>query len=622
MSQKIIFFVIFSLILCGRSGFPQKSIAEEKRAWEAQLDSLFNLKQTPERDSVLSFALVRSAVRILPLNDSTYKLKTERYEKFLKISTFEQSEAYYNLMRGNLTNRMGYYNVAMDFLNSALKDFQKFGNQKMLSSCYNELATIVSLTLLNKPERDKDLRTGFYEFTREQFANNVAMQDSFVVSNYYLNIALKSLVERNYAVAKDYYRKSWQAVSHDQEKYWYNYHNGRWAEGLCLIHMGQKTTGFKLINESIRESEKKTTMDGTNLRVIIGYLLGEYYIENGQYNLALQETLIGVEQNKVLKFAFIEHFLNKNFYRIYKAKSDYKKALDYYEKITVFNEKLESAETKGQYMIWANEQANIKKDNRIKALEVDNLTQITERQNMLRNALIIGLILAGLLTIYILRSNRQLKEVNASLIQKNKEIETALFKGQHIERKRVASELHDTLATKVSALKWRLEAIEDNFSGENRKYVNTTIQSLDELYTDIRFISHNLLPEELERKGLKIALATLVEKLNRLNKTNFNLVFDGLDNSLEQAIQYEFYNIVLELCNNILKHAEATSAYISISEINERLFLTVTDNGVGINAHKKAKGIGQANIRNRIESLGGEIEVSSDETGTKIVVTV
>lgn len=605
------------------AGYTQPSVELYKK----KIDSLYTLEQTPARDSTIGLRLLGLISTELPFTDSSVKAKSELYQSFVDKSTFLQSQAHYYYLMGNLYNRLGYYNLAGENLNKAVKLFEGFGNDLMYFYSYNEFARIISLIVLNNPEKETEARSKFFEFTHKQMEKAKQLKDSLLISTYYLNIALKHLAEKNYQEGRVFYRKSWQAVAHDPQRYWYAYYGGRWAEGLCLIHMNQTKAGFKLINEAISASSFDSrsdllTMEKANLRYVIGYLLGDYYIKKEQYDLALKETLIGKEMYAMMQSPILNHFLNKNFYRIYKAKGRYKEALNYYEQVADFNNKLENVETKERYMIWANEQENIKKDNRIKALEVENLTQITQRQSMLRNILILGLVFAGLLTLYILRSNRQLKDVNSSLTQKNKEIETALFKGQHLERKRVASELHDTLATKVSALKWRLEAIEENFVDENRVIIQNTIQSLEELYTDVRFISHNLLPEELERRGLKTALATLLEKLNRLNKTEFHLVFDGIDNSLEQTVQYEFYNIVLELCNNIMKHAQATNAYISISEINERLFLTVTDDGVGIKSQKKAKGIGQSNIRNRIESLGGDLEISSNSEGTKIVVRV
>lgn len=623
MFKKIVISGFLMIIACSPQAFSQPGVDIVK----SRIDSLYRLEQTPQRDSLLATRLLYLLTTESPINDSTIKIKAEVYKKFVKESIYPQAQAYNDVMLGYLYNRVGYYTLAATNLEKAIKKFSDFKNDVMYFHSYSTYSGLVSLQILNNPEKETEARNRFYDYTLEQMKTAYKLKDSLMISTYQLNLGLNELAKKNYQKAREHYRKSWQTVAHQPNQFWFAYYGGRWAEGLCLIHMGQKNAGFKLINEAIAATElmEPNEMNGLakiNLRYIIGFLLGEYYIKKGDYQLALTETNIAQKQQDLMQIAIYSHFLNKNYYRIYRALGKDKLALDYFEKVTAFNENLENEQTKERYTIWANEQENIQKDNRISVLEVDNLLQVTERQNMLRNALIIGLVLAGLLTLYILRSNRQLKKANASLTQKNKEIETALFKGQHLERKRVASELHDTLATKISALKWRLEAIEDGFTGENYGFIQNAIQSLEELYTDVRFISHNLLPEELERKGLKISLASLIEKLNRLNKTNFHLVFDGIDQPLEQAVQYEFYNVVLELCHNILKHAQAQNAYISISEIDQRLFLTVKDDGVGMDKTEKAKGIGQANIRNRIAALGGEIEISSDNSGTEIIVTV
>lgn len=599
----------------------QQNIEEAIQDLQQLEDSLRELPPSRSRDSSIVMAHGRKKITGFALRDTTITIKEnfENLKAHCDSSLFPQSNSYYKYLLGMNYLFDGVYNLAVDLYNECLIEFKVHGNSRMELLSYSELARIVSLTLINDPSKDHESREAFYAYTRDGLKLALGRNDTLAISSYYLNIALNHLCFKQYDSARVYYRKSWEVVQNaNKEKYWFQYYGGRWAEGLSLIHLGASQKGFKLIAEVKKEVLKSKRHDHENLRLIMGYLLGEYYIERGQFNKALDETNWGYKNNLLQSNAFLKHFINKNYFRIYKAKGEYKNAIAYSEQITLFNNKLESDETKGKYIKWANTEQNIKKDNTIKTLQLKNLKQVRDRQNLVRNILLLTLLALGLIAIYIFRKNRRLKVANESLIQKKKEIETALFKGQHLERKRVASELHDTLATKVSALKWRMEALTAPLTDEEQEPFENVIKSLEEVYTDIRFISHNLLPEELERVGLENTLSNLIIKLNRLDKTKFSLIVDDVQVALDRTKQYEFYNVILELCNNILKHADAEEAFISLSEVDKKLYLTVSDNGKGFGGNIDSNGMGLQNIRNRVASLDGEVHFESSETGTKV----
>lgn len=254
---------------------------------------------------------------------------------------------------------------------------------------------------------------------------------------------------------------------------------------------------------------------------------------------------------------------------------------------------------------------------RIQTLENEQLTQT-------RNILI-GLSLLGIVgLVFVLWSNRRLKIKNEELKTKNREIEEALFKGQKIERKRVASELHDNLNTKLAAVRWHLEAMQaEDFNPFNQKIHSRLIDMANDVYADVRLISHNMLPAELEIHGLVSALQKLVEKLNVNTKTEFHLVADADQTRPPSQVEHELYNIAMELVNNVLKHAQATEVWISLSQTETQLSLTVSDNGVGMPTESQTEGMGMQNLQNRVDVLSGKLTLgSSPETGTKVSVEI
>ena len=254
---------------------------------------------------------------------------------------------------------------------------------------------------------------------------------------------------------------------------------------------------------------------------------------------------------------------------------------------------------------------------RIQSLENDKLGQT-------RNFLVALLAaIAGILA-YVFWSNRQLKVKNEQLSQKNAEIEAALYQGQTIERKRVASELHDSVASKVSALKWRFEAFDTaQFDAAQHAEHARLLDHLGEVYEDIRTISHNLIPEILEKKGLQAALIKLTDTLNTQNRIRFLLEVDQAGTAIRGKTAYELYAITLELVNNIMKHAKAKQADIALSRQPGMLDLTVQDDGQGMGPGINGEGIGLKNISSRLDRLGGSCRISNPaQGGTRVNIQI
>lgn len=79
----------------------------------------------------------------------------------------------------------------------------------------------------------------------------------------------------------------------------------------------------------------------------------------------------------------------------------------------------------------------------------------------------------------------------------------ALTEGQNIERKRMAIELHDNINAKIAAAKWIMETINTpDKSIQERNVIDQLVETMSDIYEDVRFISHNLVPKELETKNL------------------------------------------------------------------------------------------------------------------------
>ena len=204
----------------------------------------------------------------------------------------------------------------------------------------------------------------------------------------------------------------------------------------------------------------------------------------------------------------------------------------------------------------------------------------------------------------------ELTNANIELQGKNAEIMKALVQGQTIERKRVAEELHDNIGSAISAIKWRLEALDGhNLTEKEQKVYAGILSMMSNVYSEIRLISHNLLPAELENNGIRGALQKLITDINLSQKIHFTLEADA-QFSIDKKIELELYSVCLELINNILKHSQATEASIVLKKNNEAIILQVMDNGIGLSEIANySTTMGITNITNRIDSIQGSVRV-------------
>jgi signal transduction histidine kinase len=215
----------------------------------------------------------------------------------------------------------------------------------------------------------------------------------------------------------------------------------------------------------------------------------------------------------------------------------------------------------------------------------------------------------------------KVKERTVALQKAYDEIKEAMQKGQTLERKRMAADLHDNLGSLLTAINISLDNINpENLSEREKKIYAGIVDMTENAYAEVRLLSHNLLPEELEKKGLETALERLVKKLNNSQKIKFSLIINQLSRQ-SKSVELNMYAICLELIQNIIKHSQATGAQLSVFEKRKVLWLEVIDNGKGLKKNVE-KGMGLKNIQSRLDDIGGEFFIDSNDNGTKFIISV
>ncbi|MBC5613230.1 tetratricopeptide repeat-containing sensor histidine kinase [Bacteroides hominis] len=329
-----------------------------------------------------------------------------------------------------------------------------------------------------------------------------------------------------------------------------------------------------------------------------------------------------------------------------------------YEKQELYNKALEAARNSLKYetrLFDKNSSKTIQKLRAQYSLDekervVKQLTAINEKNKWI-NILSVTLIVLALITIVLLliryRSRQRIHEgmlqiaklkqqeteltvelQKAKLEEREREFQALVHEAQQrkvqyylegleVERNRLAKELHDNVSNELLAIKMK---IADGTS--SRKEVLDTLQALQ---TEVRGISHDLMPPVFKYASLSEILQDYVYQRNQSGQTELTLVLkpeEGFDH-LSQKVALEIYRIVQEATGNALKHAQATHIKIILVREGNRIKLTIADNGKGFEQQTGKSGIGLVIIKERVENLKGVLTLSSvPGKGTDVIVEI
>jgi signal transduction histidine kinase len=195
----------------------------------------------------------------------------------------------------------------------------------------------------------------------------------------------------------------------------------------------------------------------------------------------------------------------------------------------------------------------------------------------------------------------------------------ALMEGQEQERSRIARDLHDGLGQMLNAIKMNI-----NFLGKKDPKLNSLFHLIDEAIQESIRISENLLPSKLKDFDLATCLRSLCNSISKTSETP--IIFESFGDSryIEQAQKVNFYRIAQEAINNALKHAEAASINIQLNEDEDRIELTIEDDGKGFEknlSYDQSQHHGLVNMKERAEIMGGKLSIESDAArGTLIII--
>jgi signal transduction histidine kinase len=156
--------------------------------------------------------------------------------------------------------------------------------------------------------------------------------------------------------------------------------------------------------------------------------------------------------------------------------------------------------------------------------------------------------------------------------------------------------------------------------------INKAALLLERASSDVRRISHNMMPGILTKLGLDEALEDLVESINDTPDINAVLNIENEEEKrLPENSEIMIYRVLQEMVNNTLKYAEASKVILEVNYDEDSLSIQYTDNGKGFDVEEKlkSKSIGLTSIQSRIDFLGGKLNINSKSSrGTSYFITI
>jgi len=555
-------------------------------------------------------------------NSNSYLEKgdIEGFEKDLlnannKLKKHHNTEAYrlraivlqnYGIMQQRKNNEKRYMKL---LVNEAIPLAKRSRDYELISALYKAVAII----FMNTGEREKasEYLSEAQQYIERAIKKSPTLAES-KMETYIINA--ENLVElKHFYDAKKVLDKAFLTLkdfpgSNLNDSYFY-------SEGLYYAKQNKNANALESYEKGIKSAEKHQNHIALNRLKFAEYeilfKLKEYEKSKNNLDYLIENTPFIVDK--------------KNYYnelaKVYNATKDFNKAYFYSNKYNEINDSLNHTKFKSEIVELEAKYKKAESEKKINLLQSENekavLMLYNNRLNSVLFAVLSFLLFLTVLFLWIFNKNQKKlsaqKEINHQQELKAFEnrhklsVSKALIKGEEIERKRIARDLHDGLGSMLSGLKIHLNLAKR----ENKETVHGVDALLDNSIKELRNISQNLMPETLLELSLEHALRDLCAA-NSNSATKIEFQYLVKKSKLPKNYEIMIYRIIQELLNNALKYAKASQVLVSCSQNKDVFFITVEDNGIGFDVLDTNKnGMGLKNIKNRVEFLNGKLEIDS-----------
>ena len=514
------------------------------------------------------------------------------------------ADAYLNL--GTNYYYLGNYKAHFESQLEAIKIYETIGEHALAAKSYGQLGYL-------SRRRDLNMANSLM-----QKAIQLAKEDSLKakVQDLYNNYSILKLMEKKYDSAKHYAKKGLiiKEVIKDSFGIPYSYANlaNAYSEegklNQALVYFTKALNLRKTLKDSIGMGESHVQ-------------IAEVLKQQNKLNKALDNFKSSMFYASKKKYGGL---LSYNYYQlsdVYKKTNKVDSALHYLEKHLKLKDSLEGQKVLEELASLRVEFDTEKKEKELLQTKTDKAeTELNlSNQKFLTYGLLASILILSSLGISIFQRNKR-KHAAAIAEQREQNLQSIIY-AEEKERTRIARELHDGIVQQIGATILKSRNIFNQLGVAEKQESQELLKDLESSSSELRTISHQMMPRALEETGLITALQDLF--LNSLKPVNISYDFQhqDIDQRLPRNVEITLYRITQELINNVIKHSKADEVNIQLFKTENEVIYMVEDNGTGFVSDKK-EGIGLKNIKSRIDLIKGIVNFNSEKTGALTTIKI
>ena len=580
--------------------------------------------------------------------------------KKLVVSVADEGEYYF--CKSARQNDYASVDSAIYYANCAIPKLKEAKSINSLLTVYNNLGNIYN----NKGQYDKAIQ---YRILALKMAEQQNLKNWIV--NIYVSISYDYHDFENYQKGIDYGKKALQIYRNDKNAKPKNFHSALNAiainyddwnkpeqaiyyHKLNLKYVKGKDTillqnTFNNLGNTLLKQKKFTEAKKWILRSkkIIDFKAKSG--DNVDYNYATCYTNLATIATELNQFEDAEKYFNLALKYSKKSKTA-EKLRDYYYQKSIYNKKRnnlsETIKEQDNYIKLRDSIYTVERNEALAEMETKYQTKKKEKQLLLAKNQILQkeeeskeksywliltsvLVLSSVIIGYLFFRQQKLKNKQQ---EHEFELKNAIAKIEtqnklQEQRLSISRDLHDNIGAQltfiissVENLKFGFPNIDEKISNHLTKISSFTKDTIVELRDTIWAMNSN----DIDLIDLRSRLLNFIEKAQTSSNVNFKF---NIDESLNQkkisSLQgINIYRVIQEAVNNAVKHAKATKIDIETFAKENELTFEIKDNGIGFNSEEVVHGNGLYNMKKRIEEIGGNFNLSSNENGTKITITI
>jgi len=344
--------------------------------------------------------------------------------------------------------------------------------------------------------------------------------------------------------------------------------------------------------------------------------MGEIHLMKGEPRETLVYTERALPISKSVKFTDLTRHLYQNQSKAWLQLGNYEDAYTALEQSYILKDSLLSAET-----IQAVLDIQAKYDTERKQRQLEQQRAQNQLLMVVSGSAMVALLLCGVLGFVYYRGRQQ------AAIQQREQIYQqgllqATLRAEETERRRIARDLHDGIGQHLVGLNMDLKARTAQ-GGAPHDYLGHVSDSLSEITKEVRLLSHHMMPPLLEEAGLGTALEEMFQKSFGGAGITYHYYRPKPLPTVGDEVTLSLFRITQELVSNILKHAGATTVEVTLLALQDKVILTVEDDGMGFNPAAEHNGLGLLSIMSRVQALGGTLTMERRaERGMQTLVRV